>query len=211
MKLVGMLDSPYVRRVAVSMRLLDLPFEHLNWSIGRDQPRIAELNPLGQVPVLVTDEGDVLVESTSIVDYLDDLVGRARALTPSTGTARRRVMQLAALAMGVAEKARLQAAEHIFRPAALRHAPELARLRAQMLATCVSVEHACAARVDAEWLVGDTITQADIAVVCGVTYATEAAQLPLDQFPALRARHARLSQMPTFRELYLPFEAPVVG
>ena len=210
MKLVGMLDSPYVRRVAVSMRLLDLPFEHINWSIGRDQPRIAELNPLGQVPVLVTDEDDVLVESTAIVDYLDQLVGGARALTPTTGSARRQVMQLAALSMGVAEKARLQAAEYVFRPAGLRHAPELARLRAQMLAASRVVERACSARADAEWLVGDTITQADIALVCGVTYAIEAAQLPLEQFPALRTRHARLSQMPAFRDLYLPFEAPVI-
>jgi glutathione S-transferase len=214
MKLVGMFDSPYVRRVAVSLRLLELPFEHLNWSIGRDQAQIAELNPLGQVPVLVADDGAVLVESLAIIDYLDQLVGPARALVPPGGDARRRVHQLGALAMGAADKARLQASERIFRPSALRHPPLLARLRAQMLATCHALERACAARGDAaEWLVGDAITQADIALVCGLTYAIEAADLELDagSLPALRARHARLAALPVFREVYAKFDAPVVA
>src|SRR5690349_24697681 len=108
MLLVGMFDSPYVRRVALSMRTLGIPFEHANWSIGKDQARIAELNPLGQVPTLVLDNGEVLVESLVIVDYLDQLVGPARALTPPTGDARRHVMAFAALAAGIGDKARLQ-------------------------------------------------------------------------------------------------------
>jgi glutathione S-transferase len=33
--LIGMFDSPFVRRVAVSMKLLGMPFEHRNWSVGR--------------------------------------------------------------------------------------------------------------------------------------------------------------------------------
>src|SRR5215212_11817869 len=105
MLLVGMFDSPYVRRVAISMRLLDLPFEHANWSVGKDQARIAELNPLGQVPVLVLDDGEVLVESAVILDHLDQRAGPARALVPATGPARRRVLGLTALAAGIADKA----------------------------------------------------------------------------------------------------------
>ena len=62
MKLVGMFDSPYVRRVAISMRLLDLSFEHLNWSIGSDQDRVKLLNPLGQVPILVLADGTTIQE-----------------------------------------------------------------------------------------------------------------------------------------------------
>jgi hypothetical protein len=85
MKLVGMFDSPYVRRVAISMRLLDVPFEHANWSIGRDQARIAELNPLGQVPVLVLDDGEPLVESAVILDYLDPRITRCSRAPRSCG------------------------------------------------------------------------------------------------------------------------------
>lgn len=210
MKLVGMFDSPYVRRVAISMRLLDLPFEHANWSIGKDQARIAELNPLGQVPVLVLDDGEALVESAAILDHLDQLAGPQRALVPASGDARHRVLGFAALAAGVADKARLQMYERIFRPAALRHEPLLQRLRAQMLATCERLEQTCAARAGAEWLVGDRITQADVTLGCAVTYALETVGLDA-ALPALRARHATLSELPAFREIYMRFDAPVVG
>jgi glutathione S-transferase len=209
MKLVGMFDSPYVRRVAISMRLLDLPFEHANWSIGKDQALIAALNPLGQVPVLVLDDGEALVESAIILDYLDQLAGPERALVPASGEARRRVLGLTALAAGVADKARLQMYERVFRPAALRHEPVRLRLHAQMLATCARLEDACAARAGAEWLIGDRITQADVTLGCAVTYALETVGLEA-ALPALRARHATLSELPVFREIYMRFDAPAI-
>ncbi len=77
--LIGMFDSPFVRRVAVSMHLLGIPFEHRNWSVGKDFERIREFNPLGRVPTLVLDDGEALIESAAILDYLDDFVGPARA------------------------------------------------------------------------------------------------------------------------------------
>ena len=60
MLLIGMFDSPFVRRVAISMKLLEIPFEHANWSVGRDFDRIREYNPLGRVPTLVTDQDERL-------------------------------------------------------------------------------------------------------------------------------------------------------
>ena len=89
MILIGMFDSPFVRRVAISMRLLDIPFEHRNWSVGKDQTDIRRYNPLGRVPTLVLDEGETLIESSSILDYLDGTVGPDRALLPHGGADRR--------------------------------------------------------------------------------------------------------------------------
>src|SRR5262249_22136025 len=125
---------------------------------------------------------------------------------------RRQVLGLAALAAGVADKARLQIGERVFRPAALRHEPLRLRLRAQMLATCERLERVCVARGDAPWLVGGTMTQGDITLGCAVTYASEAAGLPVEEapLPALRARHERLAQLPVFREIYAPFDAPTI-
>src|SRR4051794_26743948 len=99
MKLVGMFDSPYVRRVAISMRLLGIDFEHASWSIGKDQAEVAKLNPLGTVPILVLDDGEALVESAMILDYLDDRVGPTRALVPASGEARRKVLAFVTLAV----------------------------------------------------------------------------------------------------------------
>lgn len=206
MKLVGMFDSPYVRRVAISMRLLDLPFEHLNWSIGRDQDQVKELNPLGQVPILVLDDGESLVDSATILDYLDDRVGPDRALVPRTGEPRRRVMAAATLAAGLADKARLQMYELLFRPASLRHAPLLERLHGQMMAVATELEKLASAPTP--YLFGDRISQADITLGCAVTYATETVKLVAP--PAIAERCARLAQLSAFREIYLPFDAPVI-
>ena len=208
MKLVGMFDSPYVRRVAISMRLLDLPFEHLSWSIGKDQDKIKQLNPAGEVPILVLDDGEVITESLAINDYLDDLVGPERALTPRTGEARRQVMRATVLGIALANKARLQMYELLFRPEELRHPPLRARLHGQMLAAAAELDKLCAAQTT-PYLFGDRITQADISLGCAFTYATETVGLE-PPLPALRARAARLAELPVFREIYLPFDAPAV-
>src|ERR1700759_1652074 len=99
MLLIGMLDSPFVRRVAVSMQLLGMPYEHGNWSIGRDFERIRQFSPLGRVPSLVLDDGEVLTESASILDYLDDTAGPSRALLPRSGQPRRLALRLMSFAI----------------------------------------------------------------------------------------------------------------
>jgi glutathione S-transferase len=76
MLLIGMFDSPYVRRVAISMQRLGLPFEHGNWAVGADFDRISKYSPLGRVPVLVMDDKTVLVESGAILEWLSKIVRR---------------------------------------------------------------------------------------------------------------------------------------
>ncbi|MBU4508107.1 MAG: glutathione S-transferase N-terminal domain-containing protein, partial [Gammaproteobacteria bacterium] len=50
MKLIGMLDSPYVRRVAISLQLLDLPFEHQSLSVFRTFDEFSRTNPVVKAP-----------------------------------------------------------------------------------------------------------------------------------------------------------------
>src|SRR5512144_2284116 len=88
MRLVGQLDSPFVRRVAVSMTLLGMPFERDRSSVFGNFEDVSRINPLGRVPALILDDGTVLVDSTAILDWLDAEVGPARALMPSPGAAR---------------------------------------------------------------------------------------------------------------------------
>ena len=107
MLLIGMFDSPFVRRVAVSLKLLGFEFEHANWSVGKDHAQICRYSPLGRVPVLVLEDGEVLTESSAILDHLDSLVGPERALVPSRGIARRQVLQLTSLAIGAGEKGQI--------------------------------------------------------------------------------------------------------
>jgi glutathione S-transferase len=82
MILIGQFDSPFVRRVGIALRLYDLPFEHRPWSTFGDADKIAPYNPLRRVPTLLLDDGEVLIESTAILDHLDEKVGPSRAAGP---------------------------------------------------------------------------------------------------------------------------------
>lgn len=62
------------------------------------------MNPLGRVPVLTTDAGENLFETSAIIDYLEDTAEPPSRLLPATGPARLRVMQIIALSHGIAEK-----------------------------------------------------------------------------------------------------------
>ena len=84
MILIGMLDSPFVRRVAVSLNLLKVPFEHKNWSVGTEFELILQFNPLGRVPTLVQPDGESLIDSSAILDFLDESAEQ-RALLPRSG------------------------------------------------------------------------------------------------------------------------------
>jgi glutathione S-transferase len=131
MILIGQLDSPYVRRVAVSLVVLGLPFERRLLSVFRHAEEMRRLNPLGRVPALVLDDGAVLIDSAAILDYLDDLVGPDRALLPRSGGARRDALRLMALATGCCDKAIAIAYEHR-RPRELMDASWIARCRGQL-------------------------------------------------------------------------------
>lgn len=201
MQLVGMFDSPYVRRVAVTLRHLGLPFEHLDWSVGRDFERIRELSPLGRVPVLVLEDGAVLVDSAAIVDALDDRVGPDRALLPAGGVARREALRLISLATGAGEKARDVLYERMVRPAEKYHEPWVARCREQMHGALGLIEACCRERGPAAWLVDDRLTQADISVTCIATFLDDALGLFHGDppYPALQYHVERCEALPEFR------------
>ena len=86
MILVGQLDSPFVRRVAATLSHYEMTFDRHVLSVFGDRDEVLRLNPLGKVPALIIDEGETLVDSAMIIDYLDELAGPARRLTPAAGT-----------------------------------------------------------------------------------------------------------------------------
>jgi glutathione S-transferase len=213
MLLIGMFDSPFVRRVAVSLKRLGIGFEHANWSVGRDFDSIRAYNPLGRVPTLVLDGGEALIESSAILDHIDELAGPARALLPRSGPERRAALRLMAIAVGAAEKCVAQVYEDAFRPPEKRHAPWVERCRNQMLGAAAEMERACVASGAADWLVGGRCTQADITATCAFTFMSDTQRLAADpaQFPAWRAHAARCEALPEFRATRTEWFVPRSG
>jgi glutathione S-transferase len=195
--LIGMFDSPFVRRVAVSMKLLGFAFEHANWSVGKDHEQIRRYSPLGRVPALVLEDGEVLTESAAILDYLDSVVGPERALVPGSGAARRQVLQLMALAIGAAEKGRELINERIVRPPEKRHRPWEERCRSQMHGALGDIERWQSQRAGG-WLVGEHLTQADITLTCVWACMRDAVALEAEPYPSLAALTERCEALPEF-------------
>ncbi|GAB2486925.1 MAG: glutathione S-transferase family protein [Comamonas sp.] len=113
MKLIGSKASPYVRKVRVVMAEKKLDYRLELEDVWSTDTRIAQVNPLGQVPCLVLDDGEALFDSRVIVEYLDTLspVGK---LIPSVGRERAEVKTWEALADGVLDAAVLVRLENIF-------------------------------------------------------------------------------------------------
>jgi len=212
MILIGMFDSPFVRRVAVTMNLLDMPFEHRNWSVGKDFELIRRYNPLGRVPTLVLDDGEALLDSAAILDYLDDTAGPDRALLPRTGRERRDALRVMAIAVGGAEKGVLQVYERVFRPEEKRHEAWVNRCRSQTHGALLELERLSAARAG-DWLVANRMTQADVTATCVFTFVCDALKVadPGVTYPNLAALCRRCEALPAFRAVIAEYSPPGPG
>ena len=118
MSSIGQYDSPFVRRVAIAMRLYGIPYEHKPWSTFGDAETIAPYNPLPRRPTLALEYGETLIESMAILDYVDELAG-PKALIAPDGDERRRCLKICALAMGLGDKAVSLLYERVLRKEAL--------------------------------------------------------------------------------------------
>jgi glutathione S-transferase len=101
--LYGRHASRFVRRVAVTLRLYGIGYRHEPlMPFGPDKAKLAQFNPIARVPALQLADGEMLIDSAVILDFLDGLAGPDRALTPVAGRARRRVLTLLAVATSAA-------------------------------------------------------------------------------------------------------------
>ena len=198
MVLVGMLDSPYVRRVAVSMKLMGLAFDHRPLSVFRTFDEFRAVNPVVKAPSLVCDDGTVLMDSTLILDYLETLVEPARRLMPAEPKARREALRLIGLAMAACEKCVQMVYEKERRPAEKRHEPWMQRVISQAIAAFMLLEEA-AARA-APWLQGERLGASDVAVACAWRFGQyyDALEVPAASYPALVAYSSRAEARPEF-------------
>ena len=207
MILIGQFDSPFVRRVAIALRLYGIGFEHRPWSVFGDADKVAAVNPMRRVPTLVLDDGEVLIESSAILDHLDETAGRARALIAESGVRRRQALKIAALGTGLADKAVALVYER-----ALHEATSdtwIERCRAQIADVLAALERDRAAR-RGPWWFGDQLGHADIAVACALRFVREAHGdlFDAERFPNLAAHSDACEALPDFVEISQSFDPP---
>ena len=191
------------------MTLYGMEFEHRNWSVFRDAERIAEFNPLRRVPTLVLPGGEVLLESSMILDTLDEQAPSERVLLPREGPQRRAGLRIAALAMGMTDKGVALVYENVAREPGLQSAQWRDRCLRQVEDTLHVLERERAAIVSPWWF-GDTLSHPDIALAVAIHFIDQAAPTLLQRLhlPSLRAHERACHRRPEFIEIDAPLHFP---
>jgi glutathione S-transferase len=200
MQLIGMLDSPYVRRVAVSLQLLQLPFEHSSISVFRGFAQFQSINPVVKAPTLVCDDGGVLMDSTLILDHAESLAAlNGRSLMPRDVKARQQALYVIGLGLVACEKSIQHHYEHALRPSEKLHAPWVERVTGQLLSACGALE----AAITAKPLATTTEGMDQAGVTTGIAWHFIQQMMPevvdAAKFPQLCEFSAHAEQLPAFR------------
>lgn len=197
MKLIGMLDSPYVRRVAISLQLLGLEFEHQSLSVFRAFAEFQKINPVVKAPTFVADDGTVLMDSSLILEYAEALA-RPRTLLPTRPDELCSALRIIGLALAATEKS-VQLVYERNRPREKQHEAWATRVTGQTLAAYSELESALAGgRLPAA---GSTVDQAGIttAVAWQFTQQTIPDVVPHARFPQLAEFSRRAESLREFR------------
>ena len=194
MILVGQYDSPFVRRVAVSLLLLGFTYEHDTRSVFGDFDSMRTTNPLGRIPSLILDDGETLIDSAAILDWLDEKAGPGHALIPASGPARRVALQKIALATGAIDKIGAANYERLIRPATYRWPDWIERCLTQFDSAVVALEKQ-------DWPLDTPLDQVGITTACMLFYVqvTDPDRLPPMRFPKLTAFAAHCRAMDAFK------------
>jgi glutathione S-transferase len=196
MQLIGMLDSPYVRRVAVSLKVLGLPFDLDQVSVFRHFEKFASINPVVKAPSFVTDDGVVLMDSGLILEHIAEIV--PRRLMPPDRAGHEKALRQIGLALAACEKSVSIVYECNQRPKEKQHQPWLDRVSGQLLTAYRALEK----EVSPDWFTGETLMQPQItcAVAWRFTQHMVGDVVRADDFPTLGVLSERAEQLAPFRE-----------
>lgn len=197
MRLIGVNRSPFTRRVAITLELYGIAYTQQPLSGFADRAEVRASNPLGRIPALVLDSGEALVDSTAIVDHLDEIHGRDRALTPASGPERRNVLKIVAVAMGACDKGLDAAYERNHRPADKVHQPWIDDCMTQMKNALAAMD--ARAADNKPYLLLDRLTQADVAAFVAERLARGLGVDTRAEMPRLHGLSQNLLDHPAFR------------
>lgn len=199
MQLLGMYDSPFVRRVAITAGYLGLELEHNPLSIFKGYDEFRKLNPMVKIPTLICDDGEVLVDSTLIIDHLRSLSTNSQDLMPKGEMEYRHALKILGIALIAMEKVVQWIYETRQRPAEFQYDEWIRRLDEQLSGSIDLLEEAVGN--GETWLFGADVLQPDITTAVAwrfVQHVRPNAVVAKD-YPGLSAYSARAEALPEFR------------
>ena len=190
-----MLDSPYVRRTAISLEVLGVHFTHEAVSVFSTFEKFKALNPVVKAPTLVCEDGEVLMDSSLILQYIESQ--HTRSLWSTDPKERQHDFRAVGLALAACDKSVQIVYERNLRPKEAQYEPWMARVTGQLLAAYAGLEKEVERNREA---FAGAHTQAAItaAVAWQFTQSMLAAVVPAGRHPGLVELSGRLEQTPAF-------------
>ena len=199
MRLIGMLDSPYVRRTALSLEFLGVPFTHEAVSVFSTFEAFQAINPVVKAPTLVCDDGEVLMDSSLILQFAEATAAQGRSLSSADKAQMQHEFRAVSLALAACEKSVQIIYERNLRPKETQYEPWVTRVTGQLTAAYAALEREVQSRQTA---FSASLNQASItsAEAWQFTQSMLAQVVPASSHPGLVALSARLELTAQFRK-----------
>ncbi len=199
MRLIGVNNSPYHRRTAISLTLLGVPFEVQTLSPFMHSEALSQINPMMKVPTLVCDSGEQIMDSSLIIQYAESTLTDGQSLWSVDTSIRQREYRAVSVALVALEKCLQIVYETRLRPTDVRHLPWLQRLETQLQAGLGELEHLVASQPE---LFTSEHSQATItaAIAGGFARMTVPASVSELKTPALTSLSERMEALPVFQQ-----------
>lgn len=197
MRLIGMLDSPYVRRVAVCFAHLQIEFQHEPVSVFVNFEHFRGINPVVKAPTLVCDDGTVLMDSTLILQFAEARLARGRGLWNPDRELLVHEFRAVGLAMAACEKSAQLIYERNLRPPEAQFTPWKDRITGQLLSAYAALEQELHSHPDIH-AHDDRHAPIAAAIAWQFSHSMLATELPADKYPALVKLSARMERSVQF-------------
>ncbi len=194
--------SPFSRKVRIALSEKGLDFELKAEKVWERRHQFLALNPAGEVPVLVEDDGTVIADSTAICEYLEEAHPEPPLYpgSPAERAEMRRVAQWFDLKFNREVSVHL-VGEKIMKRFLGLGAPDSAAIRAGKANIHYHLDYVGYLAERRAWLGGDKFSIADVAAAAQLSSVDYLGDVPWAEHQAAKDWYARIKSRPSFRPL----------
>ena len=198
--------SPACRKVRLALAEKNIAFELVEEKDWERRPEFLMMNPAGEVPVMVEDDGEPIAGATAITEYLEETAPETK-LMPEDPRERAEMRRLVdwfdrKFAMEVSDGLIFEKVTRRFLGASEGGgAPDMTVVRAALHNLRYHLDYICYLMEERNWLGGETLTLADLTAAAHLSCLDYVGDVPWSQYPGAKDWYAKIKSRPGFRGL----------
>ena len=194
--------SPYCRKIRIVLSEKNLQFDMRVEKLWERRQKFLEINPAGDLPVLIEDDGQILCDSNAIAEYLDEIQPKP-PLIGSRPQTRAEVRRLTAWfdQKFDSEVTRNLVDEKIMKRFLGMGEPNSQAIRAGSTNIHTHLNYITYLMEERRWLAGDDFSLADISAAAHLSCVDYLGDVPWENHNLAKEWYARVKSRPSFRAL----------